>query len=127
MCLLLERAAGNVAELLWNDPRALSLPGKVSLAADVARGLAHMHSLLIIHADLKSPNVLVLLTGGRFRAKICDFGMSVHQPEAEGDRRGTSEWMAPGKHHAVPCAQLRLTRLLSGNRAYQRRREEPRG
>ena len=63
------------------DPRQ-----KVNIAADVAGGLAYLHSRRIMHRDLNTSNVLV---DDRFRGKISDFGCAVtpSTPSAEGARR----------------------------------------
>ena len=48
-------------------------PGKaMKLVLDVAVGMTHLHSVDVIHGDLKCKNVLVL----HGVAKICDFGLS---------------------------------------------------
>ena len=41
--------------------------------SDVARGMAHLATLNIVHGDLAARNVLIC---GDFRAKISDFGLS---------------------------------------------------
>jgi hypothetical protein len=47
----------------------------VQLADDIACGLAYMHSLYILHGDIKSANVLVDINSKpRAIARICDFG-----------------------------------------------------
>jgi len=50
----------------------LDWASKASLAADIARGMAYMHSLGHIHRDLKSSNILVM--GRTMQAKVADFG-----------------------------------------------------
>lgn len=55
--------------------RELRWPERATLAADIALGMAHIHSLGHIHRDLKSGNVLI---SGSFRAKVADFGSIRH-------------------------------------------------
>ncbi|KAI9202707.1 kinase-like domain-containing protein [Polychytrium aggregatum] len=50
-----------------------SLNEKLCLMSEAASGMAYLHSKSIIHANLKSSNVLI---GPSFEALICDFGMS---------------------------------------------------
>ena len=46
---------------------------KIDFALDIARGVAFLHRLGIIHRDLKLSNILL---DSRFRGKIADFGLS---------------------------------------------------
>ena len=62
----------------------------------VLEGLAHLHSLGIIHRDIKSDNVLINRKG---KIKLADFGYSCRLANPEEDSRssrvGTAAWMAP--------------------------------
>ena len=89
---------------LWDLLRSAECPswkkGLYQIAFDVTYGLAYLHSQRVIHADLKSLNVLITAD---FRAKISDFGLSKIKA---GDTQsaatlvgascgGTTRWMAP--------------------------------
>lgn len=67
---------------------------KTITAYDIARGMATLHSLSIIHRDLKSLNILLDKTD---RSKICDFGFSRSISEFGYKMLpiGTIHWMAP--------------------------------
>ena len=58
-----------------------------SLALQIARGLHYLHSLNIVHLDLKPSNCLVTHD---FRLRIADFGCC-HQLAPEGGRRKEEE------------------------------------
>ena len=51
----------------------LSSPMKKRMAADIADGMAYLHSQGIVHRDLAARNVLV---SSDRRAKVCDYGLS---------------------------------------------------
>ncbi|RLN74226.1 hypothetical protein BBJ28_00000595 [Nothophytophthora sp. Chile5] len=63
-----------------------------------AEGLAHLHELGIIHADLKGNNILVCENYGKPIAKLADFGMSFYAGTASTDYEGALgafRWKAP--------------------------------
>ena len=58
-------------------------------------GLAKLHSLNIMHRDIKSDNILVNSKGS---IKLCDFGYSAQLTQEKNKRDtkvGTIYWMAP--------------------------------
>jgi len=63
---------GSMRKMLLSDG-PLTCVSRILMAIDVARGMAHLHSLECIHRDLKSDNCLV---GHNFRVKVGDFGTS---------------------------------------------------
>ncbi len=87
-----------LAELLHDGPVGLLMA--LSLAHDVAAGLAEAHAAGIVHRDLKTENVIV--TPGN-RAKILDFGLAkpIWHGETEapltgkGNILGTCRAMSP--------------------------------
>lgn len=67
------------------------------MALDVAKGMNYLHSStpVIVHRDLKSPNLLV---DKNWVVKVCDFGLSRMKHNTFLSSRstaGTAEWMAP--------------------------------
>jgi serine/threonine protein kinase len=82
---------GCLADLLGDPARQIN-PLKV--AAEVARGMRHLHRLRVMHRDLKPANV-ILDSGGC--AKIADFGLScrVNVGSEMTAETGTYRWMAP--------------------------------
>ncbi|KAG0208298.1 hypothetical protein BGX28_000690 [Mortierella sp. GBA30] len=63
---------------------------KTQIAKDISLGLAYLHSLGIIHCDIKSTNILITTNK---EARICDFGKAW---TADGNGGGgTLQWMAP--------------------------------
>ena len=58
------------------DQVVLKLEEASSVGADVCRGLQYLHSINIVHRDLKSKNVLLTALPPQGQAKLCDFGMA---------------------------------------------------
>ena len=131
---------GDLAEALKkrdaSDNPMLSWETRSQIAADIAEGMAFLHSRKppLIHRDLKSHNVLLRSDG---RAKIADFGLSkfadlqqhaaarrsfVSEDESDSSildpldemtgQCGTIPWMAPevdtGKHEEYEIAKYGL-------------------
>ncbi|CAK4560111.1 unnamed protein product [Aphanomyces euteiches] len=66
---------------------------KIYVMANIVDGLAYLHSLPVIHRDLKSRNVLMDSTKG---AKLTDFGVAKEDSqETMTFGVGTYRWMAP--------------------------------
>ncbi|KXN83965.1 hypothetical protein AN958_00609 [Leucoagaricus sp. SymC.cos] len=85
--------AGNLLNFLYKFPDT----SRIHLVYDVVSGLQHLHSLDIVHSDLKASNVLV---SNSKRAMVADFGVSTIATTSVGtttarDIAGTLNWMAP--------------------------------
>ena len=83
---------GSLAEgLLQNETIHLNGEIILQILRNVAQGLRYLHSSRppILHGDLKGKNILI---DSRFRAKLCDFGLSSKKKKALS---GTPFWLAP--------------------------------
>eukprot|EP00727_Mastigamoeba_balamuthi_P000641 m51a1_g10574 putative tkl protein kinase (674) ;mRNA; r:55931-59252 len=63
-----------------------------ALALDICQGMSFLHSLEILHRDLKSQNVLISAVGS---ALITDFGSARFTAGTLSDRVGTVQYTAP--------------------------------
>ncbi|KAF0699720.1 Aste57867_9734 [Aphanomyces stellatus] len=89
---------GDLASFLdRTPPTAFPFDHKLHCALNLARALAHLHSLDVLHRDLTSHNVLLDSTCG---TKLADFGVARTYVQGQNDAmlsggRGTYRWMAP--------------------------------
>ncbi|KZV21726.1 hypothetical protein F511_02884 [Dorcoceras hygrometricum] len=88
---------GSLYRLIHRPNNQLDEKRRLRMALDAARGLNYLHTCtpLIVHRDLKSPNLLV---DKNWVVKVCDFGLSRMKYSTYLSSRstaGTAEWMAP--------------------------------
>lgn len=110
LCMVLEFCGGGDLYSWIHAAPPPSSPSDLAqrerLALDMAEGMEFLHATTppIIHRDLKSPNVLLSLTGGHLQCKIADFGLSrglVWNDLLEGKVVDNPIWLAPEilRHH----------------------------
>ncbi|KAI3796838.1 hypothetical protein L1987_39524 [Smallanthus sonchifolius] len=88
---------GSLYKLLHRANNQLDIRRRLRMALDTARGMNYLHNCtpVIVHRDLKSPNLLV---DKNWVVKVCDFGLSRMKNSTFLSSRstaGTAEWMAP--------------------------------
>ncbi|KAL8141815.1 hypothetical protein V2J09_014847 [Rumex salicifolius] len=88
---------GSLYRLIHRPNNQLDDRRRLRMAFDAARGMNYLHNSLpvIVHRDLKSPNLLV---DRNWVVKVCDFGLSRMKHSTFLSSRtfaGTAEWMAP--------------------------------
>ncbi|XP_057446936.1 probable serine/threonine-protein kinase SIS8 isoform X3 [Lotus japonicus] len=88
---------GSLYRLIHRSNSQLDERRRLRMALDTARGMNYLHSCspMIVHRDLKSPNLLV---DKNWVVKVCDFGLSRMKLSTFLSSRstaGTAEWMAP--------------------------------
>ncbi|KAK3159077.1 hypothetical protein QOZ80_2AG0145410 [Eleusine coracana subsp. coracana] len=88
---------GSLFRLIHRPNNQLDERKRLRMALDVARGMNYLHNCtpVIVHRDLKSPNLLV---DKNWVVKVCDFGLSRMKNNTFLSSRstaGTAEWMAP--------------------------------
>ncbi len=72
--IAMEYMSGSLYNLLHLKKTVQLTPEvRLRIARDVARTFHYMHSLGIVHRDLKSHNVLI---DENFNIKVCDFGLA---------------------------------------------------
>ncbi|KAL9176706.1 hypothetical protein ABFS82_01G013600 [Erythranthe guttata] len=88
---------GSLYKLLHRPNIHIDEKRRIKMALDVAKGMNYLHTShpIIVHRDLKTPNLLV---DKNWIVKVCDFGMSRLQHHtflSSKSTAGTAEWMAP--------------------------------
>lgn len=105
-CIVTEYAKGGSVRqfLMKRQSRSVPLKLAVKQALDVARGMAYVHGLGLIHRDLKSDNLLIFSDKS---IKIADFGVARIEVQTEGmtPETGTYRWMAPEMIQHRPYTQ----------------------
>lgn len=103
---------------------ALGRDEAVSIATDVARGLAHAHRSGVLHRDLKPGNVFLCDDGA---VKILDFGLShVFGAGSGAEGGGTPAYAAPEQWRREPSDEradvfslgVMVHEMLTGGRPY---------
>ncbi len=102
-----------------NDP---ALRRRISLMADIARGVQAAHAAGIVHRDLKPENILITQAG---EPKILDFGIArLRHPDElsltiEGSIMGTIPWMSPEQASGTGAVDARSDVYSLGVLAYR--------
>jgi serine/threonine protein kinase len=95
MCLVTELMETSLRTAMDVQPVAFTPQIEVDIARTIALGLNHLHSLKILHRDVKSANVLL---DSKWLPKLADFGLA-RIKEASADSMtmgiGTPAYMAP--------------------------------
>lgn len=132
---------GDLHHYLANTPHYNEVMGARQFR-QILQGLHYLHSLGVVHRDLKLDNILLSGSGANSEAKIADFGLSAlvrieedgYDPEESGKRKnyaqlrdmwGTKEYFAPevinqayGPQADIWALGCVLYELLSGEQAF---------
>lgn len=89
-------ANGSLFDVIHDRKEPLPLERRLRMALDTARGVGYLHSLtpIVIHRDLKSPNLLVM---DDWTVKVSDFGTSkwIEKTATMTANIGSPMWSAP--------------------------------
>ena len=73
--LLMEQMDDSLTHFLESSPQPIPYHTQINICHDISQALSFLHSNGIVHRDLSSNNVTVLLISN-IRAKLTDFGMA---------------------------------------------------
>lgn len=106
--LALEKCVGTLNHLVTGkiDTLHTTLDWRKFLK-QVTEGLQHLHSLDIVHGDLKPSNILISVSNGSAIPKLTDFGFSHIKKDFNGNSLGfqpayTDMWGAPDTYLDLP-------------------------
>lgn len=101
---VLEFADGTLNDYIEEGRGAISITTKASLIADIVNGLDALHSVGLVHSDMKPENILIMKEEslGRPVAKLGDFGESIQTsyPNPD-DLKFTKCWKSPELHQIL--------------------------
>jgi len=82
-------------KLRWHGELTVSLVASVSEA--ICAGVAYLHAMKLVHADMKSSNILIDYSSSwQLIPRICDFGhLAVRAFPSPHHRCGTPHWASP--------------------------------
>ncbi|CAF4523718.1 unnamed protein product, partial [Rotaria socialis] len=95
---------GSLFNVLQKKQPHLSWPDRWSIALQMTKGVNYLHSMSILHRDIKSLNFLMEKAVDGYLIKICDFGLAKIRQEtsrqtADSNQQrvsvGTLQWKAP--------------------------------
>lgn len=96
--IAMEYVSGESLDRLIERDHPLELDRAADLFGQILSGLEEAHAAGIVHADIKTPNVVICQTrAGDEQAKIVDFGIAVLRRPRRSRRSvcGTPEYLAP--------------------------------
>jgi eukaryotic-like serine/threonine-protein kinase len=104
--IVMDRARGKTLRQLVDDTGALPLPRIRALTLQLLDGLGAIHAAGIVHADIKSNNLIVDTADGTDHLTIIDFGLArtktLQHAFDDGLVAGTPEFMAPELFRGAP-------------------------
>ncbi|KAI6206108.1 hypothetical protein M3Y94_00868900 [Aphelenchoides besseyi] len=104
---------GSVEKLLHLFTDQISVPERVKIAREAAKGLEYLHSKDIVHRDLAVRNILISSQGV---SKLADFGLSAFVGDLTGVSVGKEHlpvrWMAPESVQKSSAVQDQIGRLV---------------
>lgn len=125
--IVMELLEGRSLGDLLRERRRLSPMAAVTVAIEILRTLAAVHTKGIVHRDLKPDNVFLLDEAGEPRLKLLDFGISLLRTGDERHKRltqagqvlGTPQYMSPEQARGATDIDRRSDLFTVGSILYE--------
>jgi serine/threonine-protein kinase len=124
--LVLELLQGETLAERIARPEPIPIPDAAEIVAQAAEALAEMHSIQMVHRDVKPSNLFLVSDGERSRVKLLDFGVASWDGTGEGPRLtgsdiqiGTPSFMAPEQYESPQEVDARTDVWALGVTLYQ--------
>ena len=80
---------------LIDQPFALNDQTREKMFWQLLEGIEFLHSINVMHRDIKPLNMVVCMSAGRLEARLIDFGMAQIGLESDSYTAGTCSYLAP--------------------------------
>lgn len=115
--VLRKSRSGDLAKFMKNvNGKKLSLYDRLRLCSDIAEAIRAMHSISIIHGDIKPENILIFEDGANnIVPKLIDFGYSTlfaREQSVPIAMPGSWPWYAPEWHHKFKAKDITMAKKM---------------
>jgi serine/threonine-protein kinase len=114
---LMELVDGKSIQQQLDQGTRFSEDAALSVILQVAKALAYLHTLGLVHRDVKPANMLI---DRSFRVKLCDLGLAISAGAGAGENTaGTAQYIAPEQATADTGLDVRSDIYALGVSLYQ--------
>lgn len=106
---IMEKADGDLGDIILKSENKLTLNQKISLCYDIIRGINELHCIDIYHRDIKPDNIFLVNENGKFIWKVGDLGLISNRGAdlfyEKGRKIGPANWLSPEAMNNALCGK----------------------